>query len=181
MIVRSCHRNYWEEGRWSLAERKFASSYPVNRKCYFIFASLQNRTMWIEKLFNSFRVFEEKEDHQNVIESVFRDIPFTGTKLWILIFAILLASLGLNVNSTAVIIGAILISPLMGPIIGMGLGVGIHNFGMLRSSIFNFLFAIAVSLVASTAYFLVSPIKEGHSEILARTSPFSARLLCLPS
>lgn len=123
------------------------------------------------KLFNSFRVFEEKEDHQKVIESVSRDIPFIGTKLWILIFAILLASLGLNVNSTAVIIGAMLISPLMGPIIGMGLGVGIHNFGMVRSSIFNFLFAIAVSLVASTAYFLVTPIKEGHSEILARTSP----------
>ena len=99
------------------------------------------------------------------------DVTFRGTNILILVLAILIASLGLNTNSTAVIIGAMLISPLMGPIIGLGLGVGIHDFELLKRCIRNLVIAAGFSVLASTLYFLISPVSEGHSELLARTSP----------
>lgn len=105
------------------------------------------------------------------MQSVRDGISFRGTNLWVLIFAILIASIGLNVNSTAVIIGAMLISPLMWPIIGIGVSIGINDSLLFKRSIRNFLFAMSVSLVTSTLYFLISPLSEAHSELLARTSP----------
>jgi len=104
-------------------------------------------------------------------QSIREGVSFRGTNILILIFAILIASLGLNTNSTAVIIGAMLISPLMGPIIGLGLGVGISDFGLLKRSLRNLVVAAVFSVLASTCYFLISPVSEGHSELLARTSP----------
>ena len=105
-------------------------------------------------------------------EATIRDgVSFRGTNILILIFAIFIASLGLNTNSTAVIIGAMLISPLMGPIIGIGLGVGIHDFMLIKRSVRNLAMAAGFSILASTLYFLISPVNEGHSELLARTSP----------
>src|SRR5674476_666630 len=86
-------------------------------------------------------------------------------------FAVVVASVGLNMNSTAVIIGAMLISPIMGPINGMGYSIATYNFPLLRQSIKNFSFAVALSLIASTIYFAISPISTAHSELLARTSP----------
>lgn len=83
----------------------------------------------------------------------------------------LIASLGLNTNSTAVIIGAMLISPLMGPIIGLGLAVGVEDFTLLKRSLRNLTVAAGLSVLASTCYFLISPVSQGHSELLARTSP----------
>jgi uncharacterized hydrophobic protein (TIGR00271 family) len=74
-------------------------------------------------------------------------------------------------NSTAVIIGAMLISPLMGPINGMGYSIATYDFQLFMQSLKNFSFAVAASLIASTAYFLISPISTAHSELLARTSP----------
>jgi uncharacterized hydrophobic protein (TIGR00271 family) len=91
--------------------------------------------------------------------------------LWILIFAIVIASIGLNMNSTAVIIGAMLISPLMGPINGMGYSIATFDLELFRKSIRNFTFAVIASLVASTTYFALSPVSTAHSELLARTSP----------
>ncbi len=98
-------------------------------------------------------------------------VSFRGPNMLILIFAIFIASLGLNTNSTAVIIGAMLISPLMGPIIGMGLGVGINDFELIKRSGRNLLMAAGFSVLTSTIYFLISPVNESHSELLARTSP----------
>lgn len=98
-------------------------------------------------------------------------VSFRGTNIVILILAIFIASLGLNTNSTAVIIGAMLISPLMGPIIGLGLGVGVHDFALLKRCLRNLLMAAGFSVIASTLYFLISPVNEQHSELLARTSP----------
>ena len=109
----------------------------------------------------------EEEAEQSIREGV----SFKGTTLLILVFAIFIASLGLNTNSPAVIIGAMLISPLMGPIIGLGLGVGIEDFDLLKRSLRNLLVAAAFSILASALYFLISPVSEGHSELLARTSP----------
>lgn len=118
-----------------------------------------------------FRLADDRENEQEVISQVSAGVVFRGTNLWILMFAILIASLGLNVNSTAVIIGAMLISPLMGPIIGMGLGVGIGDYDLLRRALRNYGVATIISVVTATAYFLISPLSEARSELLARTSP----------
>ncbi|MEO8171516.1 MAG: TIGR00341 family protein [Sediminibacterium sp.] len=122
-------------------------------------------------ILDKFRLHNEKEDHVNVIKVIDAGIDFKGTNLWILIFAIFVASLGLNVNSTAVIIGAMLISPLMGPIMGIGLGMGINDLFLLRRAINNYLIATGVALTTSTIFFLLSPLNDAHSEILARTAP----------
>jgi uncharacterized hydrophobic protein (TIGR00271 family) len=119
----------------------------------------------------AFRLFGEREPITNIIENIEKGVAFRGTNLWILVFAIFIASLGLNMNSTAVIIGAMLISPLMGPIMGIGLSLGINDLALLRKSLYNFLFAVLISLITSTVYFLISPIIEVQSELLARTSP----------
>lgn len=124
-----------------------------------------------QDFFSKFSLRNEKEELENVIANVENGVAFRGTNLWILIFAIFVASLGLNVNSTAVIIGAMLISPLMGPIMGIGLGIGINDAALLRKAIYNFGIATFVALITSTIFFLVSPLNEAHSEILARTSP----------
>lgn len=124
-----------------------------------------------EELNKYFNLMPGKEEEQSVIDQVKGSIVFRGTNLWILMFAILIASLGLNVNSTAVIIGAMLISPMMGPIIGLGLSVGITDFDLLRQSLKNYLVATLISVVTATLYFLISPLSEAQSELLARTSP----------
>jgi uncharacterized hydrophobic protein (TIGR00271 family) len=127
--------------------------------------------MIINKYINNFKLFGEKEDFDLVIDNIEKSVPFKGTNLWILIFAIFIASLGLNVNSTAVIIGAMLISPLMGPIMGIGLSLGTNDLSLLRKSIQNYLFALVVGLITSAIYFFLSPINTAYSEILARTQP----------
>jgi len=125
----------------------------------------------MNSILDNFRLNNEKENHQTVIDSIDKGVVFKGTNLWILVFAIFIASLGLNVNSTAVIIGAMLVSPLMGPIMGLGLGMAINDLSLFKKALFNYLFAAGVGLVTSTIYFLLSPINDAHSEILARTAP----------
>jgi uncharacterized hydrophobic protein (TIGR00271 family) len=125
----------------------------------------------IEKIVHYLNLDSDLEDYDRIHETITRDVIFKGTNLWILVFAILVASVGLNMNSTAVIIGAMLISPLMGPINGMGYSVATYNFPLLRIAVKNFTFAVGASLLASTAYFAISPVSTAHSELLARTSP----------
>ncbi len=125
----------------------------------------------MENFFDKFKLHAEKEDLQTVVANISNGVVFRGTNLWVLIFAIFVASLGLNVNSPAVIIGAMLISPLMGPIMGIGLGMGISDVSLLRKSIYNYGVATIVALTTSTLFFLISPLDDAHSEILARTSP----------
>lgn len=122
-------------------------------------------------ILDQFRLADEKEDFETVSNNIHNNIAFKGTNLWILIFAIFIASLGLNVNSTAVIIGAMLVSPLMGPIIGIGFCMAINDITLLRKSLISLSFAATVGLATSTVFFILSPINEAHSEILARTSP----------
>ena len=114
---------------------------------------------------------QEQENEQETIESIQKGVEFKGTNLWVLIFATFIASLGLNTNSTAVIIGAMLISPLMGPIMGFGLGLGIADFDLIKRSFRNFATATLFSVITSSIYFLISPINEAQSELLARTQP----------
>ncbi|MDD6009259.1 MAG: DUF389 domain-containing protein, partial [Prevotellaceae bacterium] len=125
----------------------------------------------LSKIKGYFNVSHDIEDEQQTIAQISNGVSFRGTNLWVLIFAIFIASLGLNVNSTAVIIGAMLISPLMGPIIGMGLAIGINDIELLRRAGKNFSVATAVSVLTATVYFLLTPLSEAQSELLARTSP----------
>lgn len=118
-----------------------------------------------------FDLRKSKENEELTIESIRHGVIFKGTNLWVLIFAIFIASLGLNVNSTAVIIGAMLISPLMGPIMGFGLAVGISDFELLKQSFKSYLLTTFISVVTSTLYFSLTPLNEVQSELLARTSP----------
>ncbi len=118
-----------------------------------------------------FLLFNDLDNYDQAINSIEKNAVFSGASVWILIFAIFIASLGLNLNSTAVIIGAMLISPLMGPIIGMGLAVGIDDLDLLKKAIKNYLVATCVAVITATIYFLISPLKDADTEILARTSP----------
>ena len=105
------------------------------------------------------------------IDGIKKDIEFRGFSLWILIFSIFIASIGLNVDSTAVVIGAMLISPLMGPIMGLGLSLGINDFKLLTRSVKNLGVAVGIGLFVSAVYFLVSPISAPSNELFARTNP----------
>ncbi len=122
-------------------------------------------------LFDFINLHNGEEDKKKVLENVTANTSFRGSNLWILACAIIIASVGLNVNSTAVIIGAMLISPLMGPIVGAGFALGTYDFQLLRKSFKNLLIATFVSLLVSALYFYLSPFKEVQSELLARTSP----------
>ncbi len=114
-------------------------------------------------IINNFRLANEKEGFQTVNKNIEKGIHFRGTNLWILVFAVLIASLGLNVNSTAVVIGAMLVSPLMGPIMGLGFGMAINDLNLVKRSFYSYLFAAGIGLTTSTLYFLLSPINDAHS------------------
>lgn len=124
-----------------------------------------------EFLRGRFTLDEDNAHQKEVEDNIRKSVEFRGQNLWILIFAIFIASVGLNVNSAAVIIGAMLVSPLMGPIMGFGLSLGIYDFELLKKSLRNFTFAVVVSLATSTLYFFLSPLSVAQSEILARTTP----------
>ncbi len=118
-----------------------------------------------------FDLSKDLDDEKLATQSIMDGVSFKGSNIIILIIAIFIASLGLNTNSAAVIIGAMLISPLMGPIIGMGFGLGTYDFDLIKRSFRNIAMAAGFSVLASTIYFLISPVSEGRSELLARTSP----------
>jgi uncharacterized hydrophobic protein (TIGR00271 family) len=125
----------------------------------------------MKKIIDILNLHDGEDDREKTIENVKKNIQFKGANLWILACAILVASVGLNVNSTAVIIGAMLISPLMGPIVGAGFALAIFDFLLLKKSLRNLFNATLVSLIVSTLYFYLSPFKDVQSELLSRTSP----------
>ncbi len=118
-----------------------------------------------------FSLHEDSADEHEVYESIKKNVEFKGANLWTLIFAIFIASIGLNVNSTAVVIGAMLISPLMGPIMGLGLGIGINDFELVKKAARNLLIATIIGIATSSLYFWITPLHEASSELLARTTP----------
>ncbi|MBL0128292.1 MAG: TIGR00341 family protein [Flavobacteriales bacterium] len=127
--------------------------------------------MTLEGFINLFKLGKNAEAHEVAMENILKGVSFRGTNILILIFAIIIASVGLNVNSAAVIIGAMLISPLMGPIVGVGAGLGVMDLELVKRGLKNLSFAALASVATSTIYFFLSPLDEAHSEILARTSP----------
>lgn len=118
-----------------------------------------------------FAIHADQADVEAIDSTLRNAIAFRGTNVWLLICAIFIASIGLNVNSTAVIIGAMLVSPLMGPIMGIGYSVAIADFTLMRRSATSLSIAVAISLLTSTIYFTLSPLTDAHSELLARTTP----------
>ena len=129
------------------------------------------------RILERFALGDDAATQEEVNSNVQKGIMIRGTNLWVLIFAIFIASLGLNTNSTAVIIGAMLISPLMGPIIGMGYSMGVYDFALLKESLRNFLIMIVVSLVTSAIFFTLPLITSTQSELLARTQPTTYDIL----
>jgi uncharacterized hydrophobic protein (TIGR00271 family) len=115
--------------------------------------------------------FTDEVDKAATVKMIKSEIQFKGFNIWILIFSIIIASIGLNTNSTAVIIGAMLISPLMGPIMGVGLSLGTNDWGTLVTSFRALLITVFVSLLTSTLYFLITPFGEAGDELLGRTHP----------
>lgn len=114
----------------------------------------------------------DNADPSATAEGIEKDVEFRGFNLWILIFSIFICSIGLNTNSTAVIIGAMLISPLMGPIMGVGLAIGVNDIELLKRSLRNWGTAVAIAITSSTLYFFLTPLHGGESsELLARTTP----------
>ncbi len=130
-------------------------------------------TAWqsIKKFFKELLDIRTESDRDATIEAVKEDIPFKGHTAWILVFSVFVASIGLNVSSTAVVIGAMLISPLMGPIVGMGLSVAINDVDTLRRSLINLGVMVALSVLTAYFYFSVSPLTKETPELISRTYP----------
>lgn len=132
----------------------------------------------VSNLYDSLKTFlislvsvkDEIDYHQTHLR-IEDNIKFQGFNVWVLICSIFIASIGLNSNSTAIIIGAMLISPLMGPIVGIGFSLGTNRFDLLKRSVLNFVIMMLVALITSTMYFFLTPLDKADTEILARTAP----------
>lgn len=132
----------------------------------------------VKTIFESIKVFfielldiRQDTDKKATIQDIKDNISMQGHTAWILVFSILIASIGLNVSSTAVVIGAMLISPLMGPILGVGLSIGINDIDTLRRSLINLGVMVGLSLITSTLFFIFPIFQNETPEILARTAP----------
>lgn len=137
-----------------------------------LWVQLNNLTRnFLSVLKETLKFNDEFIDHDEVRANIIKDSSFKGYNVWILICSIVICSIGLNTNSTPVVIGAMLISPLMGPILGFGLSVGTNDLENLKASLKNIFIALGVSLLTSTVFFLLSPLTDAQSELLARTQP----------
>ncbi|TNJ43804.1 DUF389 domain-containing protein [Tamlana fucoidanivorans] len=128
---------------------------------------LQNVQKFLRELLD----FREDTDRDATVQAIKGDISFKGATAWILVCSIFVASIGLNANSTAVVIGAMLISPLMGPILGVGLSIAINDIDTLRKSLINLAIMIVLSLLTAFLFFWLFPLSEDTSELLGRVRP----------
>lgn len=124
-----------------------------------------------KKFFSDLLDIRSNTDQESTKAAIIADIPFKGHTSWILICSIFVASVGLNANSTAVVIGAMLISPLMGPILGMGLSLATNDIDTLRRSLKNFAVMVVLSVITAFLFFYLFPLRDESSELLARTAP----------
>jgi uncharacterized hydrophobic protein (TIGR00271 family) len=125
----------------------------------------------LKKFFKELLNIRKESDRDATIEAVKEDISFKGHTAWILIFSVFVASIGLNISSTAVVIGAMLISPLMGPIVGTGLAIAINDVDTLRRSLVNLLIMVSLSVLTAYFYFSISPLTKETPELISRTYP----------
>ena len=126
---------------------------------------------FISSFFKETLDFSQNTDKESTLNSIKEDISIKGATAWILICSIFVASVGLNANSIPVVIGAMLISPLMGPILGFGMSIAINDLETLKKSVINFIIMVVLSIVTAYLFFAFFPLREESSELLSRTSP----------
>jgi uncharacterized hydrophobic protein (TIGR00271 family) len=161
-----------EESKFNFSEEENnAEKEPAKNKEAAVKVEAKNFFDSIKQFLNELLDIQHDTDKDQTIAAIKADIPFKGATAWILIFAVFVASIGLNVSSTAVVIGAMLISPLMGPILGIGMSLAINDIDTLRSSFTNLMVMVILSIVTAYLYFVLSPLTESTPELLSRTAP----------
>jgi uncharacterized hydrophobic protein (TIGR00271 family) len=160
-----------EEHKFNFSEEEIKKTETVEKTKAEIKEEARGLFASIKKFLSDLLDFREDTDRDATIQAIKNDIPFKGATAWILIFAVFIASIGLNVSSTAVVIGAMLISPLMGPILGIGMSLAINDIDTLKRSLINLVVMILLSLLTAFLYFKLSPLTELTPELEARTEP----------
>ena len=160
-----------EENKFNFSEEEVKKERSVEESKKDIKKDAQGLFVSIKKFLRELLDFREDTDRDATILAIKGDIPFKGATAWILVCSIFVASIGLNANSTAVVIGAMLISPLMGPILGVGLSIAINDIDTLKRSLINLATMIALSLLTAFLFFWLFPLSEDTSELLGRVKP----------
>ncbi len=160
-----------EENKSSMSDDASKKAESVEQSKENVKKDAQGLFLSISKFLKELLDFREDTDRDATIQAIKNDIPFKGATAWILVCSIFVASIGLNANSTAVVIGAMLISPLMGPILGVGLSIAINDVDTLRRSLINLGIMIVLSLLTAFLFFYLFPLSEDTSELLGRVKP----------
>ena len=160
-----------EESKFDFSEEENKKDKSVEDSKQAVKKDAQGLFLSVKRFFSELLDFRDDTDRDATIEAIKGDIPFKGATAWILICSIFVASIGLNANSTAVVIGAMLISPLMGPILGVGMSIGINDIDTLKRSLINLAIMIALSLLTAFLFFWLFPLSEDTSELLGRVQP----------
>ena len=160
-----------EESKFNFSDEESHQDKAVEQSKEAIKKDAKGLFQSIKIFFSELLDFRDDTDRDATVEAIKGDIPFKGATAWILICSIFVASVGLNANSTAVVIGAMLISPLMGPILGIGLSIAIHDVDTLRKSLVNLAIMIVLSLLTAFLFFWWFPLSEDNSELLGRVKP----------
>lgn len=160
-----------EESKFNFSEEEANQENTVKQSKEAVKKDAKGLFQSVKTFFSELLDFRDDTDRDATIEAIKGDIPFKGATAWILVFAIFVASIGLNLSSTAVVIGAMLISPLMGPILGVGMSLAINDIDTLKRSLINLLVMVSLSVLTAYLYFRLSPLTELTPELQARTSP----------
>ena len=160
-----------DESKFDFSEKEIKKEQSVEQSKEDIKKEAQGLFVSIKKFLSELLDFREDTDRDATIQAIKNDIPFKGATAWILVCSIFVASIGLNANSTAVVIGAMLISPLMGPILGVGLSIAINDIDTLKKSLINLATMIVLSLLTAFLFFWLFPLSEDTSELLGRVKP----------
>ncbi|MDT0558436.1 DUF389 domain-containing protein [Ichthyenterobacterium sp. W332] len=160
-----------KESKFNFNEEETSKEEAVKQSKEALKAEAKGFFASIKQFLNNLLDFRDDTDRDATVEAIKADIPFRGATSWILICSIFVASVGLNANSTAVVIGAMLISPLMGPILGIGMSIALNDIDTLKSSLINLVTMIVLSLLTAFLFFWLFPLSEDTSELLGRTSP----------
>lgn len=160
-----------EENKFNFSGEEETKDQAVKQSKEAVKKDAQGLLQSIKTFLSELLDFREDTDRDATLAAIKGDIPFKGATAWILICSIFVASVGLNADSTAVVIGAMLISPLMGPILGIGLSVAINDIDTLRKSLINFGVMIVLSLLTAFLFFYTFPLNEETSELLGRVKP----------
>ena len=160
-----------QETKFNFSEKATSSGGGVEESKEAVRQDAKGLFQSIKRFFSELLDFREDTDRNATIDAIKGDISFKGATAWILVCSIFVASIGLNANSTAVVIGAMLISPLMGPILGVGLSIAINDIDTLRRSLINLAIMIVLSLLTAFLFFWLFPLSEDTSELLGRVRP----------